>query len=306
MDLRQLRYFVAVAEHASISVAAQVVHIAQPALSRQMKALEDDVGTLLMDRTGRGVKLTDAGEQLLHDARKLLEDAEAAKQRAARAGRGEIGHLAIAVPVMQSLSPMIAAVLKKFHAEAPGVALTLHHLLSDDQLKMLDEGRLDAGFLLFRSGEDPLLEGIPFSSDRMVLAYPADWQWEGGRPRVLRDLQDVDFVWLPRTAAPTWHDQLIHCFFNAGFVPRPVVHGVDAGSMLSLVSAGMGCTVLPETAKIRAPKSVAFMELEDLVIRQNWELVWRRDRKSASLLRLVQIAKDQLAAGVAPDGSVSE
>ena len=292
MDLRQLRYFIAVAEHANISLAAQAVHIAQPALSRQMKALEEEVGALLMERTGRGVKLTDAGEQLLRDARKLLEDAESAKQRAERAGRGEIGHLSIAVPVMQSLSPMIEAVLKQFHAEAPGVALTLHHLLSDDQLKMLGEGRLDAGFLLFRSREDPLLEGIPFSSDRMVLAYPADWKWEQGRPQVLRDLQDVDFVWLPRTAAPTWHDQLIHCFFNAGFVPKAAVHGVDAGSMLSLVSAGMGCTVLPETAKIRAPKSVAFMELEDLLIRQNWELVWRRDLRSASLQRLLQIARD--------------
>jgi len=295
MDLRQLRYFVAVAEHSSISLAAQVVHIAQPALSRQMQALEEDVGTLLMERTGRGIRLTDAGEQLLRDARKLLEDSSIIKDRAQRAGRGETGHLSIAVPVMHSLSPVIGAVLKQYHQQAPNVALTLRHLLSDDQLNMLADGRLDVGFLLFRPHNDPLLKGIPFFSDRMLLAYPAQWSWPNGRPRVLKDLQHTAFVWLPRTAAPTWHDQLIHCFFNAGFVPRTAVHGVDAGSMLSLVAAGMGCTVLPESAKLRAPTSVAFMELEDLVIRQNWEMVWRVDRCSASLDLLIEVARDHVS-----------
>lgn len=290
MDLRQLRYFAAVARHGGISAAAQAVHIAQPALTRQMQALEDELGTLLFERTTRGVTLTDAGRQLLADADKLLEDAVAAMQRAQRAGRGEVGHLSIALPVMQNLSPTIAQVLKRYRQEVPGVGITLHHLLSDIQLGQIADGRLDAGFMLFRPLDEPSFQGIPVFSERMLLAYPAEWKWpKGKQPKVLKDLQDLDFIWLPRTAAPAWHDRLIHCFFNAGFVPRTAVQGVDAASMLTLVAAGMGCTVLPEGARSRAPETVAFMALSDLTLRQDWELVWRGDRCSSVLRRFIDV-----------------
>ncbi|HQQ69384.1 MAG TPA: LysR family transcriptional regulator [Alicycliphilus sp.] len=290
MDLRQLRYFAAVARHGSISVAAQAVHIAQPALTRQMQALEDELGTLLFERSTRGVTLTDAGRQLLADADKLLEDAATALLRAQRAGRGEIGHLSIALPVMQTLAPTIAQVLKQYRKEAPGVGLTLHHLLSEVQLGQIADGRLDAGFTLFRPPDDPLFKGISIFSDRMLLAYPAEWKWPRGKqPKVLKDLQDLDFIWLPRTAAPTWHDRLIHCFFDAGFIPRTAVQGVDAASMLTLVAAGMGCTVVPEGARRRAPETVAFLSLSDLTLRQDWELVWRSDRCSSVLQRFIDV-----------------
>jgi DNA-binding transcriptional LysR family regulator len=290
MDLRQLRYFAAVARHGSISLAAQAVHIAQPALTRQMQALEDELGTRLFERTTRGVTLTDAGRQLLVDAGKLLDDAAAAKARAQRAGRGEIGHLSVALPVLQNLSPTIADVLKKYRQQVPGVAITLHHLLSDIQLGQISDGRLDAGFLLFRPLDDPLFEGIPVFSERMLLVYPAEWKWPKGRkPKVLKDLQELDFIWLSRAAAPAWHDRLIHCFFDAGFIPRTAVHGVDAASMLTLVAAGMGCTVLPESARSRAPSTVAFMSLSDLTLRQDWELVWRSDRCSSVLQRFIDV-----------------
>lgn len=290
MDLRQLRYFAAVGRHGSISVAAQAVHIAQPALTRQMQALEDELGTLLFERSTRGVTLTDAGRQLLADADKLLEDAAAAALRAQRAGRGDIGHLSIALPVMQSLAPAIAQVLKRYRQEVPGVGITLHHLLSEVQLREIADGRLDAGFTLFRPQGDPSFDGVPVFSERMLLAYPAEWKWpRGRRPKVLKDLQELDFVWLPRTAAPEWHDRLIHCFFDAGFVPRTTVQGVDATSMLTLVAAGMGCTVVPEGARRSAPDTVAFMTLSDLSLRQDWELVWCRDRCSSVLQRFIGV-----------------
>ncbi|MBS0466783.1 MAG: LysR family transcriptional regulator [Proteobacteria bacterium] len=290
MELRQLRHFAAVARQGSISAAAQAVHIAQPALTRQMQALEDELGTLLFERSKRGVTLTDAGRQLLIDADKVLEETAAAAQRAQRAGRGEIGHLSIALPVRQGLLPTIAEVLKKYRQQIPGVGITLHHLLSEVQLSQLLDGRLDAGFMLFRPLDDPLLQGLPVSSDRMLLAYPTEWRWpKGKKPKVLKDLQNLDFIWLPRSAAPTWHDRLIHCFFDAGFIPRTIVHGVDTGSMLTLVAAGMGCTVVPEGARRGAPDTVAFMTLSDLTLRQDWELVWRRDRCSSVLQRFIDV-----------------
>lgn len=301
MDLRQLHYFCAVARHGSISLAAQAIPIAQPALTRRIQALEDELDTRLFERTTRGVTLTDAGVQLLEDASKLLDDAAAARERAQRAGRGERGHLSIALPVMQNLAPTIAGVLKQYRQEVPGVGITLHHLLSEVQLAQLADGRLDAGFLLYRPLDDGTLAGMPVFSERMLLAYPADWKWpRGRRPRVLKDLQGLDFIWLPRTAAPVWHDRLIHCFFDAGFTPRTAVHGVDASSMLTLVAAGMGCTVLPEGARRRAPATVAFMTLSDLTVRQNWELVWRRDRCSSVLQRFIGVVTASLRQLQAP------
>lgn len=289
MDLRQLRYFVAVAQHGSISLAAQAVYIAQPALTRQIQALEEELGATVFERSARGVRLTEVGKQLLVDANRLLGDAAATVERAQRVGRGEIGHLSIALPVMLTLRPLLTEVLRIFRHEAPGVSLTLSHLLSDTQLEWLPTGRLDAGFTLFRPPDDPAFEGIPIYSEKMLLAYPADWRWEGSPPASLRDLNAVDFIWLPRNAAPVWHDKLIHCFFKAGFVPRAAVQGVDVASMLTLVAAGMGCTVLPDSATRAAPDSVAFMELPDLDVVQHWELVWRADNKSALLRRFIDV-----------------
>jgi DNA-binding transcriptional LysR family regulator len=289
MDLRQMRYFVAVAECRSISVAARLVHVAQPALTRQMHALEDELGTSLFDRTTRGVKLTDAGKQLLADATKMLDDVATAMDRVRRAGRGEIGHLSIALPIRQGSVPEIAGILKAFRREVPGVSITLSHLLSEAQLKLLSTGQLDAGFLLFRPEDDPSLNGIPVCSKQLLLFYPADWQWERGKPESLRDLNDVDFIWVQRSAAPTWHDSLVHSFFNAGFVPKVSAHGVDAGSMLTLVSAGMGCTVLPEMANNTMPESVACMRIPDLDVVQTWEFVWPEDRCSSVLRRFIDV-----------------
>ncbi|WP_391487356.1 LysR family transcriptional regulator [Leclercia tamurae] len=290
MELRQFRYFTAVAKLGSISQAAQELHIAQPALTRQIQKLEENLGVLLLERTGRGVTLTDAGAQFLKDAEKLLDDATTARERAIRASRGECGNISLALPVIQNAAPSITTLLKEFKKEAPHVGITLHHLISEVQLARIAEGQLDAGFLLFRPQNDPLFEGVPVYKEKMLLACPADWTWpDNKKPQYLRDLQDLDFIWIPRTAAPAWHDRLIHCFFDAGFTPRSVMQGVDAVSMLTLVSAGMGCTIVAEGTRHLAPPNVTFSTLLDLNIEQEWELVWRKNRCSEVLKRLIKL-----------------
>ena len=132
----------------------------------------------LFHRTTRGVVLTDAGEILLTYARRLVDDAEAARERAKRAGRGEIGHLSVALPVVQTLAPMTAEMLRKYREEVPGVSITLRHLLSAEQTALLSSGRLDVGVLLVRPTDDPLFRGIHIFSEKMLLAYPAAWQWK--------------------------------------------------------------------------------------------------------------------------------
>ncbi|MFO4604776.1 LysR substrate-binding domain-containing protein [Klebsiella quasipneumoniae] len=265
MELRQCRYFISVAKLGSISQAALELHIAQPALTRQNQKLEEDLRVMLFKRTGRGVQLTDAGSQFLIDAEILIDNVTVIKERAIRASRGECGNISLALPVIQNAAPPITALLKKFKKTSPLVGITLHHLISEVQLSKIAEGDLDAGFLLFRPLNDPLFAGIPVFKEKMLLAYPAEWKWPDNKePRYLRDLQNLDFIWLPRTAAPAWHDRLIHCFYDAGFTPRSVMHGVDAVSMLTLVSAGMGCTIVAEGIRHLAPPNVSFVALEDL------------------------------------------
>ncbi|YBE72174.1 LysR family transcriptional regulator [Klebsiella pneumoniae] len=261
MELRQCRYFISVAKLGSISQAALELHIAQPALTRQMQKLEEDLRVTLFNRTGRGVQLTDAGSQFLVDAEILINNVTVIKERAVRASRGECGNISLALPV-----------------------------ISEVQLSKIAEGELDAGFLLFRPLNDPLFAGIPVFKEKMLLAYPTEWKWPDNKePRYLRELQNLDFIWLPRTAAPAWHDRLIHCFYDAGFTPRSVMHGVDAVSMLTLVSAGMGCTIVAEGMRHLAPSNVSFVVLEDLNIVQEWELVWRKDRCSEVLKSLINL-----------------
>lgn len=289
VDLRQLRYFVAVANKGGISAAAQELCIAQPALTRQMQGLEDEIGVPLFDRVPRGVVLTEAGKQLLEDAKRLLDDTVTARERARRAGRGEIGHLSIALPVLQIFAPMVAQALGRYRQQVPDVSISLTHLLSDVQLAGISEGRLDASFLLFRPLDNPTFQGIPIYSEKLLLAYPAHWQWENGKPRSLRDLQSVEFIWLSRSTASMWHDALIHCFYEAGFVPNGTLFGVDAASMLTLVAAGMGCTVMPDSMRRMAPDTVAFLEIPDLNVTLHWELVWNANNRSNALRRFVEV-----------------
>lgn len=290
MDVKRLSYFLVIAERGSISAAARELHVAQPALTRQMQTLEYEIGAELFLRDVRGITLTEAGKQLLTDARRILDETARIKERVRRAGLGEIGHLALALPVMQNVSSIVAPVLRRYRSDFPGVEITLQHLISDAQILRLEEGRLDAGFMVFRPADNPGLDAIPIYTEEMLLAYPSDWKWvTDGTFSSLQDLHGIDFVWIPRSSAPAWHDKLIHCFFEAGFVPRPSVFGVDAASMLTLVAAGMGCTVVPESARRHALETVSFVKIPDLDITQKWELVWKAGNKSPTLRGFVDM-----------------
>ncbi|MER2523838.1 LysR family transcriptional regulator [Klebsiella pneumoniae] len=168
MELRQCRYFISVAKLGSISQAALELHIAQPALTRQMQKLEEDLRVTLFNRTGRGVQLTDAGSQFLVDAEILINNVTVIKERAVRASRGECGNISLALPVIQNAAPPITTLLKKFKKASPLVGITLHHLISEVQLSKIAEGELDAGFLLFRPLNDPLFAGIPVFKEKRL------------------------------------------------------------------------------------------------------------------------------------------
>jgi DNA-binding transcriptional LysR family regulator len=291
MELRHLKYFVAVTMHGSISQAARAVHIAQPALTRQIRDLEEELGLALFERRSHGIELTLAGRQFLVDATRILEEAAAAKERALRVNNGQIGTLSVAMTVQHGLLPIFSQTMLAFRTRMPGVSISLRQLLSGPQLEELRSGKLDAGFLLFRPRDDESLSGITLHREPLLLAVPCDSPLAKKPPRHLRELGGTEFIWFPRNASPGYHDQLIHCFRKGGFTPRVTQEGADNNALLCMVAAGLGCTILPAIASVNAPESVVFLELEDLDIQLPLELVWRSDNTSPALQRFVEVAQ---------------
>ncbi|CAM5222774.1 DNA-binding transcriptional LysR family regulator OS=Castellaniella defragrans OX=75697 GN=HNR28_000607 PE=3 SV=1 [Castellaniella defragrans] len=291
VELRHLRYFVAIAEHGSISRAARSVYVAQPALTKQLRDLEEELGVTLFERRARGIELTPGGRQFLADARGILEAAALAKERAIRVSVGQVGSLSIGMTVLHTLLPIFLRIMHTFRSARPGVSISLRQLLSGPQVEGIRSEELDAGMLFFRPTNDESLMGMVVHQEPLVLAVPRDSAWVKVPPHRLSELATADFIWFPRSVSPDYHDQLIYCFRKAGFTPRVTQEGTDNSSLLSLVAAGLGCTILPAAARMGAPDSVVFMTLDDLDVQLPLELVWRSDNHSPLLHRFIEVAR---------------
>src|SRR6266550_6756281 len=172
MELRHLRYFVAVGEEQHYGRAAERLHVAQPALSRQIQDLEKEMGFVLFDRLPRGVRLNAAGRLFLTDARRILQDVDKAKLRAERIAHGKAGTLRIGIATAVSWHGLVVDSFRELRRWQPGVELELRHLLSVDQVEAILSGRLDAGFAASLTPWHKDLAHWEFAQDRMVLAVP--------------------------------------------------------------------------------------------------------------------------------------
>src|SRR5258708_28646600 len=173
MELRHLRYCVGVAEEQHFGRAAERLHVAQPALSRQIQDLEKEMGFLLFDRLPRGVRLNAAGKVFLGDARRILQDVVEAKLRAERIAHGLAGTLRIGIATAVSWHGLVVDSFREFRRHQPGVELELHHLLSVHQIEAVLSGRLDAGFAASMTPWSRELAHREIAQDRMVLAAPS-------------------------------------------------------------------------------------------------------------------------------------
>jgi DNA-binding transcriptional LysR family regulator len=216
MELRHLRYFVAVGDTLNFGRAALALHIAQPPLSRAIHALEDELGTTLFHRGTRGVTLTRAGAALLPEARRLLRDAEALRQNARQYAAGEAGTLAIGF-VSTAAYNVLPRLVPAFRARRPGVRLALREATSDVQMPALLAGEIDVGFLI-ATAIPPLLAYAALHREALIAALPAKRRWPARVP--LRMLAREPFILFPREVAPELHDAIVALCRRAGFAPR--------------------------------------------------------------------------------------
>jgi len=294
MDFKQLQYFLRVVEEGAISSAAKRIPIAQPALTRQLRLLEDNVGATLLLRSRQGIKLTAAGETFHSEVSRLLSEFEQTKKNARRIAEGKLGQLRLGVTVMHLWSPQVVQLLNEFREQYPDVTLKIMSLLSAPQVEALKRQQLDAGLLFFPPLDDTDLCSYKLYEDRLVLVTSAGSRLASDPPRRLADLNGEDFIWFERSATPAYHDKLIHAFQRRGFTPHVVQEGTDNATMLCLVAAGMGCTILPEMTMSGASEDVVCHRLEDLDLILPLELVWRRGTSLPAVHRLIDVAESIL------------
>lgn len=290
MELRQLRYFIAVCAAGSVAGAAKVLHIAQPALSRQMAALEDEFGAKLLVRLPRGVALTRAGEALLAHARLLLAGTESLRAQVGLAAKGKAGALRIGVIPGYSWLPALGHAIAALSRESPDAAVLVKSGLSAWQLDAVKQHELDAGIVAWRSPLDAEVEGVKVYEDRMVLAMPADTARRLGKIHALGDLAGQKFILFPRQDSPSHYDALARILKAAGIPTGQLgAAAADMPTIVGLVSAGLGCAIVPSSYKHHYPAGVVLKEIDDLDLKFDLELVWRADSRDPLLRSFVRM-----------------
>jgi DNA-binding transcriptional LysR family regulator len=276
MELRHLRYFVTVAEELHFGRAAEKLHISQPPLSMQIRALEEELGVRLLNRTQRHVSLTHAGHALLQEARQILARIEQAVLTTRRAGRGEIGELAVGFISIADYN-VLPALLREFRRRYPLVNLILRESTSDAQIDDLVNGRIDVGFVLPPIAE-PVLESTPILQEPLIAALPRRHPLakRGGRI-ALSALARAPFILFPRKMAPGLYDAVVSLCRSAGFSPQVEQEAIQMQTIISLVSAELGVALIPESLRNLQRTGVVYKSLREASPLIEIRLAWRRE-----------------------------
>jgi len=260
VELRQLRYFIAIAEEGSFSRAATRLHVSQPPLSTQMKSLEEELGVRLLERSNRGVSLTAAGSVFFEETRAVLARLEHARSEAQRADRGDVGMLSIGFVSIADYG-ILPPALRNFRSSFPLVEVQLHELTTDAQIRELRAARLDLGIGL-APVDEPDIEFEGVLREGLVLAAPLGHPIvKGGGAVDLRTLSKASFIVPPREIGPGLYDLTISLCRAAGFAPKITQHARQMQTVIGLVSGGMGFALVPSSVRHLRRTGVKYRQL---------------------------------------------
>jgi len=291
LELRQLRYFVTVAEELHFGRAAGRLHMTQPPLSQAIAALEDGLGTALFLRNRRTVALTPAGSALLPEARRILSEAALLPDLARRAASGEAGRLALAFITSADYS-VLPPFLRRYSERYPGVQLVLQEATSDVQVDELLRGRIDAGLLIPPLPERTRaeLDYMKVLDEPLILCAPAGLLRKKG-PVALRNLPPLPLIIFPREISPALHDAILSCFRAAGITPAIGQQAIQMQTIVSLVSAGMGLALVPQSVSNLMRPGVEYRALADATPLVETGIAWRRDNPSPVLKGFLELLR---------------
>jgi DNA-binding transcriptional LysR family regulator len=276
MELRQLRYFRAVAEEGHFGRAARRLRMAQPPLSRAVQQLEREIGLVLFDRSKRRIELTAAGRALLPQVERVFGAVDEAVDEARRASLGEVGRIAIGYPSSVAFGGM-TELLRAFRARSPDVGMVVRELWPQAQVDGLKDGSLDVGFLRGPLDE-PALASRVVRRERMVVALPRGHALATRKRLSIEALAEEPFVVSPRPRGPAYFDQVMRLCHDAGFTPR-IVQEAPQLDVVSFVAAGFGVSILPASVRDARRPGVVFRPLVGSP-RADLLVAWRPDETS--------------------------
>jgi DNA-binding transcriptional LysR family regulator len=301
MDIRQLNYFIAVAEERHFGRAAKRLHMAQPPLSQQIRQLEEQLGVRLLNRTTRRVDLTAAGQELLDRGRQIVNAMETLRADVYQVGQGAVGVLRVGLSGSATYGVM-PPIVRRAKQDLPGLSLSLHgEMLTPDMEKGLKEGTLDVA-LLRPPVSAPGIDFRVVSSEPLLVAIPSFSALPTDRPVAMHELQDQDFIIYPPDSV--LHRTTISVCSQAGFQPRVAQVLSETSMMLSYVAAGGGVALMPSSIRSLQLEGVSYCEIEDAPD-VDLAVAWRTDNRSAllqSFLDIVLAATGSLPPTSASDG----
>lgn len=293
IELRQLRYFLAVAEEMHFGRAAKKLHMTQPPLSQTIQSLEANLGTPLFTRSTRSIALTSAGHALIPEARRLLAQAQSLPQLAQRAASGETGYLSLAFVSIADYS-VLPPFLREFRQRYPKVRIELREATSDVQLQLLENAEIDAGLLI-----PPIPEKLAASlahqkvlSEPLILAVPETYAMRKDAAS-LHSYKDLPLIIFPRKIAPALYDTIFACFRAEGLTPTIGQEAIQMQTIVGLVSAGMGIALVPQSVSNLKRPGVIYHALPALHGKVEIDIAWRKENFSPVLKAFLALLKKQ-------------
>jgi len=288
MELRHLRYFIAVAEELHFGRAAERLGIAQPPLSQQIKSLEAEIGAPLLLRSKRHTELTAAGESFLADARKIVAQSTEAVQTARRAARGESGQVAVGF-VNSAVYGELTTIFRLMRQRYPNITLVLQDLTSEEQVAAVKAHRLDVGLV-----RPPIADATPLVlrtvyRDPFVVAMPRGHRLAKEKQIAMKWLAHESFLQVPRSLGPGFYDQFIRMCSQAGFAPKVVQEAHSTQTIVSLVASGMGIAMVPASMEHFQRTGVIYRPLKPPVPTTELAAMWRAEDTSPALKSFLNI-----------------
>lgn len=293
MELRHLRYFVAVGENLHFGRAADRLHMSQPPLTRQIKQLEDELGVALFIRNNRRVELTAVGQRFLVEAKPLLAQFDSLKLHVSETAAGRVGKLAIGFISVADYH-VLPSLLREFQSRYPNVNLNLREATTDLQIDALRNGEIDVGIVLAPL-TDPSLQFQPLFQEELVAVLPASDKESRGSSLIkaisVRALAEQPFVMFPRHIAPGLYDAIVDTCDRAGFAPSIAQEAIQMQTIISLVSVGMGVALVPASLTNLGRTGVIYRPLKEKSPLVTTGLAWKNSNSSPTLRTFLDLVE---------------
>ncbi|PFJ80164.1 LysR family transcriptional regulator [Bacillus cereus] len=291
MDIRKMRYFITVAEELNFSRAAERLMMAQPPLSQEIRKLEEELGVQLFHRTKRMVELTDAGKIFLEGARQTLLQVDRTIKETQLADEGKIGHLIIG---FVDSTETVIEILKRFRERFPRIQLILREMTTDQQIKALYEKQIHIGFIRSKKNNEILASEV-CSEECLKLVLHQDHPLISLPNISIKSLVDEPFILFPRHFGTNFYDLIISYFWEHGVSLNIVQEAIQMQTIVNLVAAGMGISVVPSSVESYKKSGVMYKDIQENTPKINLYVGWRQDERSVVLENFLTVVREVYA-----------